>query len=50
MLSAFHHGIHGRPGRVHVTLEHWLLTAGSLFFTVLTIVVLFLVVFAIRAT
>ena len=47
MLSAFHHR---RPGRVHVTLEHWLLTAGSLFFTVFTILVLFLVIFAIRAT
>jgi hypothetical protein len=50
MYSAFHHGIHRRPGRVHVTLENWLLTAGSLFFTILTILILFLVVFAIRVT
>jgi hypothetical protein len=50
MLSAFHHTIHRRPGRVHTTLEYWLLTAGSLFFTVLTIVVLFLVIFVTRAT
>jgi hypothetical protein len=50
MLSAFHHGLHRRPGRMHITLEHWLLTAGSMFFTIATILVLFLVIFAIRAT
>jgi hypothetical protein len=50
MLSAFHHTLHRRPGRVHITLEHWLLTAGSLILTVLTIVVLFLVIFVTRAT
>jgi hypothetical protein len=50
MLSAFRHSFHRRPGLVHVTLEHWLLTASSLFFTVLTIVVLCLVVFVTRAT
>ena len=49
MLSAFHHTLHRRPGLVHVTTGHWLLTASSVFFTVLTIVVLFLVVFATRA-
>jgi hypothetical protein len=50
MLNAFHQTLHRRPGRAHVTLEHWLLTAGSLFFTVLILVVLFLVVFVTRAT
>lgn len=49
MLSAFHHTLHRRPGWVHVTLEHWLLTASSLFFTVLTILILCLVVFVTRA-
>ena len=50
MFSAFHQSPHRRPGRPHITPEHWLLTAGSLFFTVLTIVVLFLAVFVTRAT
>jgi hypothetical protein len=50
MLSAFHATLHRRPGRVHFTLEHWLLTAGSLLITVLVIMVLFLVIFVSRAT
>jgi hypothetical protein len=50
MLSAFHHADHRRQARQHVTLEHWLLTAGSLLLTALTIMILFLVIFATRAT
>ncbi len=49
MLGAFHHSPHRRPGREPITLEHWLLTAGSLLITVLTIVVLLLVIFVSRA-
>jgi len=50
MLGAFHHFPHRRPARGPITLEHWLMTAGSLLITVLTIAVLFLVVFVTRAT
>jgi hypothetical protein len=50
MFGAFHHSLHRRPGRVHIAVEHWLLTAGSLVLTVLTVVLLFLVIFVTRAT
>jgi len=50
MFSALHHTLHRRPGWVHTSLEHWLLTAASVFFTILIVVVLATVVFVTRAT
>ncbi|HEV2447808.1 MAG TPA: hypothetical protein VGS58_17880 [Candidatus Sulfopaludibacter sp.] len=50
MLGAFHARIHGRAEHHPGSVESALLTAGALILTLLTLVILFFVVFATRAS
>jgi hypothetical protein len=49
MLYAFHGPIHGQGNPVHLSLKSVLLTTGTLIFTILAILILFLFMFDSRA-